>query len=87
MGLGMHDFNASQCSHMDTGPLPSFMASLDSPLVFDVKGNEEDLSGNSRVTGGTWGSDAASALNTALTAFAWTLLTEMQPALWSPALE
>lgn len=63
---------------------PLFMASL---LVFDLKGNDEDLSGNNRVTGGAWGSDEASALNTALTAPAWTLLIEMQPALWRPALE
>lgn len=70
-----------------SGPLLSFMASLYSLLVFDLKGNDEDLSGNNRVTGGAWGSDEASTLNTALTASAWTLLTEMQPALWSPALE
>lgn len=30
------------------------------------------------MTGGTWGSDEASAFNTALTASAWTLLTEVQ---------
>lgn len=39
------------------------------------------------VTGGAWGSDGASTLSTAVTASAWTLLTEMQLAQWSPVLQ
>lgn len=39
------------------------------------------------VTGGARGSDGASTLNTAAIASAWTLLTEMQLALWSPVFQ
>lgn len=56
------------------------MASLYSLLFFDLKRNDEDLFGNSCVTGG------APTLNAAVTASVWTLLTELQLAPRSPAL-
>lgn len=85
----MCDFNASLAHTCTSGPRLSFTASIYRLLFFNLKGNDEDLSGNSCVTGdgGAWGSAGAPILHTAVTPSVWTLLTEMQLAPWSPALE
>lgn len=79
----MCGFNASHTQKCTSGPRLSFIASLYSLRFFYLKGNEEGLSGNHGVTGGAWGSDGSSTLNT-MTASACELHTDTQLA---PSLE